>query len=186
MRLARTSLLLMMVQLALVSTIAAKYAYQRWSAPRVWTRAVAVDPETLMRGRYLSLRLMMNACGNELPQPSANPGTVIYRGGLPTYFDASFPVRLRVAHNRLEAVRLAENEGVHAANHAYVPLDATCANVPLEEPVDFYLSEKAADPSRLQPGQELWIEVTVPSQGPPRPLQLATKDHGVWKPLALK
>src|SRR5208283_3048759 len=31
--------------------------------------------------------------------------------------------------------------------------------------------------------QELWIEVTVPPQGPPRPLQMAVKDNGVWKPL---
>jgi len=42
---------------------------------------------------------------------------------------------------------------------------------------------QAADPSWLKAGQELWVEVTVPPKGPPRPLQLALKDNGVWKPL---
>jgi hypothetical protein len=44
----------------------------------------------------------------------------------------------------------------------------------------------ATDPTVLKRGQELWIEVTVPSKGPPRPLQLAVKDNGVWKPLAFQ
>jgi hypothetical protein len=56
----------------------------------------------------------------------------------------------------------------------------------LSRPVDFYISEHAADPTRLKAGQELWIEVTVPPKGPPRPLQLALKDNGAWKPLAFQ
>ena len=36
------SLALLVFQLAIVSTIAAKYLYQRWSCPRVWTRAAAI------------------------------------------------------------------------------------------------------------------------------------------------
>ncbi len=36
-----TSLVLLVIQLATVSTIAAKYLYQRWRCPRVWTRTVA-------------------------------------------------------------------------------------------------------------------------------------------------
>ena len=52
--------------------------------------------------------------------------------------------------------------------------------------MDFYIAEHAADPTRLKAGQELWIEVTVPPQGPPRPLQLALKDNGAWKPLAFQ
>jgi hypothetical protein len=51
------SVALLVIQLAIVSTIAAKYLYQRWSCPRVWTRAVAIDPQLPMRGRYLSLQL---------------------------------------------------------------------------------------------------------------------------------
>jgi hypothetical protein len=64
--------------------------------------------------------------------------------------------------------------------------DSSCDAMRLDEPVDFYIAEHATDPTRLQPGQELWIEVTIPPQGPPRPLQLALKDNGAWKPLAFQ
>jgi hypothetical protein len=56
----------------------------------------------------------------------------------------------------------------------------------LDEPVDFFIAEHAADPTWLKPGQELWIEVTIPPQGPPRPLQLALKQEGAWTPLAFQ
>jgi hypothetical protein len=55
----------------------------------------------------------------------------------------------------------------------------------LEQPADFFIADTAKSPLPVQNDQELWIEVTVPPKGPPRPLQLALKDHGVWKPLAL-
>ena len=38
----------------------------------------------------------------------------------------------------------------------------------------------------LKRGGELWIEVTVPPDGPPRPIQVALKQDGVWKPLAFQ
>jgi hypothetical protein len=57
----------------------------------------------------------------------------------------------------------------------------------LSQPVDFYLPEHAKNPVPVwDSGQELWVEVTVPPKGPPRPIQLALKDHGVWKPLAIQ
>ena len=55
----------------------------------------------------------------------------------------------------------------------------------LQEPVEFYIAEHAVDPPSTE-GQELWMEVTVPPVGPPRPLQLALKDNGGWKPLAFQ
>jgi hypothetical protein len=63
------------------------------------------------------------------------------------------------------------------------PPGAACQQFRLAEPVDYYIAEHAADPSWTKPGQELWIEVTLPPKGPPRPLALALKDNGLWKPL---
>ena len=57
------SIVVLAVQLALVSSIAAKYLYQRRTCPRVWTRTVAVDPEGVMRGRYLALQLVVDGFG---------------------------------------------------------------------------------------------------------------------------
>ena len=55
MKLAKTSIALLVIQLAIGLSVAAKYFYQRSTCPRVWTRAAAYDPELVMRGRYLSL-----------------------------------------------------------------------------------------------------------------------------------
>jgi hypothetical protein len=56
----------------------------------------------------------------------------------------------------------------------------------LDSGVDFYIPEHAASPLPMKAGQELWIEVTVPPKGAPRPIQLAVKQDGVWKPLAFE
>ena len=63
---------------------------------------------------------------------------------------------------------------------------SSCDQMRLSSPVDFYISENARIPHGSKPGQELWIEVTVPPKGPPRPLQLALKDNGGWKPLTFQ
>jgi len=61
-----------------------------------------------------------------------------------------------------------------------------CDSFLIDEPLNFYLAQGEPSPLPIKPGQELWIEVTVPSQGPPRPLQLALKQDGAWKPMAFQ
>ena len=56
----------------------------------------------------------------------------------------------------------------------------------LEEPVAFFIPEHAPNPARLNKGEELWVEVTVPKKGPPRPLRLGIKKDGVLTPLHLE
>jgi hypothetical protein len=71
----------------------------------------------------------------------------------------------------------------------------------LQDPVSFYLPEHAQDPTPAWHGHwdaehsswtadpnasELWVEVTIPPKGPPRPTQLALKENGVWKPIAFE
>jgi hypothetical protein len=182
MKVSKTSLVLLLIQLALVSSIAAKYLYQRWSCPRVWTRVEIFDPELPMRGRYLSLHLTVDACGNTY-QPADQ-----YKDPRTAPFEVldSFPARLNVKNNRLVATRVAEPGPKHLLPTVMVPRNTPCEAFRLWKPVDFYISEHAAVPAPIQPNQELWVEVTVPPQGPPRPIQLALKDGGVWKPLAFQ
>ena len=46
------------------------------------------------------------------------------------------------------------------------------------------LPEHSADPSRRAPGETLWAEVTLPRQGPPRPLRLGVeRQPGPIEPL---
>jgi hypothetical protein len=66
----RAALLLLLIQLALVSSIAAKYLYERRTCPRVWSRATQYDPNLPLRERYLALQLLVDAC--RLPRDSAH------------------------------------------------------------------------------------------------------------------
>ena len=193
MKLAKTSIALLVIQLALVSSIAAKYLYQRWTCPRVWTRTVAYDPELVMRGRYLRVQLIVDGCQSTLPsaEQAAMPRSLdgvptgskfSIRGGMPV----RFPARLKVEGSKLLAIRIPESdEGLRGVMVEAMP-GASCEAMRLQDPVNFYLAEHVAGPVPVKPGQELWIEVTVPPKGPPRPIQMALKQDGVWRPLAFE
>jgi len=193
MKPARTSLALLAIQLLIVSSIAAKYLYQRSTCPRVWTRAAAYDPSLVMRGRYLSLQLTVDGCSSTLP--SAKQATfprdingVAIKGPyvIRAEGNVEFPGELKVADNKLLAIRTRDGVESAYAQGVTARLGAPCDEMRLVNPVDFYIPEHAVDPTRLKSGQELWIEVTVPPKGPPRPTQLALKDNGAWKPLAFQ
>jgi hypothetical protein len=192
-RLPAASLVLLGIQLTLVSSIAAKYLYQRWSCPRVWTRTVAIDPELLMRGRYLSLQLMVDGCQSTLPSAkqaafarnvdgSANQMPYTLAAPQPV----EFPAKLVVRDNKLLAVGIPATDGPPEGQFVSAFPGLSCDAMRLGSPVDFYIAEHAASPVPLQSGAELWIEVTVPPKGPPRPIQLALKQNGAWKPLAFQ
>ena len=52
-------------------------------------------------------------------------------------------------------------------------------------PLAYFIPEHVDDPSRRPAGEELWVEVTIPKKGPPRPIRLGVKKNGVITPLAL-
>lgn len=193
MKLSKASVALLVVQLGLVSSIAAKYLYQREHCPRVWTRAAAYDPELMMRGRYLRLQLTVDGCRSTLPSalhatfPRNADGTTKPTGYTVNRQGAvQFRAKLKVEDNKLVAIRIPEADQKSKGVNVWAHPGDSCDDLLLQEPVDFYITEHAADPTPLKPGQELWMEVTVPPKGPPRPLQLALKQDGVWKPLAIQ
>lgn len=53
-------------------------------------------------------------------------------------------------------------------------------------PVAFFIPEHVRDPSQLAPGEELWVEATLPPEGPPRPIRLGVKKNGALQPLDLR
>jgi hypothetical protein len=202
------SIVVLAVQLALVCSIAAKYLYQRSACPRVWVRTVAFDPEGVMRGRYLSVQLPVDGCESTLPSaedmvmprdmngvPTGKRYTISTRSVSPL----SFKAHLKVDGNRLLAIRVPENEETYVGQWVTAAPGSSCDAMRLQDQVNFYLPENAKDPTPTRHGHwdvqkmqwiadpnapELWIEVTVPPIGPPRPVQLALKENGVWKPIA--
>ncbi len=188
-----TVIALIAIQLALVSTFAARYLYQRWTCPLAWTRTVGADPEASAHGRYLSVRLTVDGCQSTLPSAklatfprdvngAVKPGPFALRSqsSQTAYFNAY----LRVVNNKLVAVRVEGQEDETAGEGITAMPGTPCDQMSLDAPVEFHLLKHTYSPLPLNPGQELWVEVTVPPKGPPRPVQVALKQDGIWKPLA--
>jgi hypothetical protein len=68
----------------------------------------------------------------------------------------------------------------------YVSLRLEGETSQLQQRVAFFIPQDIPDPSRRAPGEELWVEVSVPKRGAPRPIQLGVKKDGVLTPLDLR
>jgi hypothetical protein len=146
-------LILAAAHVALVLSLGAKLLVDRSTRPRVWVKTAPFDPSLPIRGRYVSLRLTVEIRG--FPEGS------VYA-----------PAELSVEDGQLVATQ-SPDSNVHVM----------FGNPSLAEPVAFFIPENVPDPSRRQPGEELWVEVTVPGRGPPRPIRLGVKKDGVLTPL---
>jgi hypothetical protein len=155
------------LHLLIVGSVGGKFLYDRVHRPRVWVKTGSVDPDLPVRGRYVALRLEVQA----------------------PWFAAK-------QNNASSWVTLAVDDGHLVADKSDSPTEFTITswrrpNQPLptatylDESVLFFLPEHADFP-RLKQGDELWVEVTVPKKGPPRPIQLALKHGTEWKPLSYR
>jgi hypothetical protein len=176
MNASRKGIILAALQLALVASLGAKYAIDRARFPRVWTQTAAYDPDLPIRGRYLSVRLRIDAdrvyAGSEPP-----------KGNSFNFWGEQRDVTLRAEGGHLVAYPAPQPTGLHATRWNTSNGDVQAG---LSEPVDYFLPEHAIDPTRRQPREELWIEVTVPAKGPPRPIRLAVKRGDTFTPLEIK
>jgi hypothetical protein len=153
------------LQCLMVLSVAGKYALDRARLPRVWVKAAPVDPNLPVRGRYVSLRLQVESA------PSAAQ-TVL--------------ARLSAAEGRLVATPDTSGN-VYIVPAAFRgEANSIVSRWVLLEPVAFFIPEHVADPSRRPAGEELWVEVSVPSRGSPRPIRLGVKRDGVINPLDLQ
>ena len=149
---------LAVVQVGMILSIGGKLVMDRASLPRVWVRTAPFDPNLPIRGRYVSLAVEAEARG--------------FGSGV-LYAES----HLSVEDGKL-IVRPSEGGNVMAS--------ISGGRARLSEPVAFFIPEHVPDPSRRLPGEELWVEVTVPRNGPPRPIRLGVKSAGVLTPLDLK
>jgi hypothetical protein len=178
----RAGVVLLLIQLALVLSVAGKYLYERQTRPRVWVRAAQVDPSQPLRGRYLALQPLLNAC--DLPKDAARTETRFLPSGKTAAGWWVWSVSLDVVGGHL-VPRLAQKPRNAMDTHTLrVGKNSSCELGELTGTgMELFLSEGAKTPFPLKPGQELWVEVTVPKQGPPRPIQLALSDASGFHPL---
>lgn len=186
-------LLIAALHVGIVASIGAKLLYDRHTRPRVWALTRPYDPNLPIRGRYLSLQLVVEPEG--FPPPRTGNDLWRWAGDL-----QQRRARLEVRNGKLVAV--------HDDNGEFYVWFAPAPGAPqlgspeldqdkpviyptvavLESNVLYFIPEHAHDPTPRwdDRANELWAEVTVPRKGPPRPIQLALKKNGVWTPLDLR
>jgi hypothetical protein len=174
MRGVRAGLILVLIQIVLVLSVAGKYLYERQTRPRVWTRATQFDPALPLRGRYLALQLMLDACG--LPR---DPEHAIHVGRL-SYWQ--WNVSLAAVNGKL-VPRAKNSWSPRAGGTLTLFADKPCDDATLSNEEMLFVPDRAQLPFPLPPGQELWVEVTLPQSGTPRPIQIALSGAGGFHPV---
>jgi hypothetical protein len=178
LRTIRSGLILVVVQVVLVLSVAGKYLYERQTRPRVWTRATQFDPALPLRGRYLALQLMLDACA--LPRDKEHT-IQTYSGGHPLW---RWNVSLTAANGKL-VPQLEKPWSPRPGGTLTLFAGKPCDQATLGNEEMLFIPDRAQLPLPLPPGQELWVEVTLPTSGPPRPIQIALSGGGGFHPLRL-
>lgn len=151
------------VHVGLVASLGAKLLYDRTTRPRVWALAGPYDPSLPIRGRYVRLRLVVEPRGIRETKPG--PG-----------WQPPQSVNLRVEADRLVAEADPLKGGFDPSDlHVRFIQRQGQKLVVLDKPVAFFIPEHIPDPSLRPVGEELWVEVTIPKKGPPRPIRLGVK-----------
>jgi uncharacterized membrane-anchored protein len=161
----RKGLTVAAIHLALVGSLGGKLLIDRATRPRVWARTAPIDPDLPIRGRYVRLRIEGVPAGDLSEQ----------------YF---VPVVLSVQNDTLAVARDPHPSGARVTARTVVRDGRQTAQV--DPPLAFFIPEHVSDPSIRAAGEELWVEVTLPKQGPPRPIRLGVKKDGVLTPLAVE
>lgn len=167
-----------LIQVLFVSSLGAKLLYDRRMQPRAWFRTQRYDPNLPIRGRYLSLQVEVN--------DPRTPEEIQQKFGGETQLFKQQPF---YAFGR-ECGAIGLRNGVPIA-HFENRTDFDCDNLGferwssngqtvlrLDEPLLFFISDTAKDPTRLAPGEQLWVLATIPRHGPPRPISLGIKKAG--------
>ena len=177
------AIVLLAVQAALVLSIAGKYLYQREVCPRVWVPAAQYDPNMPLRGRYLALQLAVDACG--LPWNDSRHTNNFANPGFLAPGSRDWTVKPTVRDGKLVPVLASATDRPEETQQLTLWGNRPCNRAGLSRGIDFFVPDTAKTPFPLHKGEELWVEVTVPPVGPPRPLQLALSTNGVFTPLKL-
>lgn len=152
----RAGLIVALIHVLLVASLGGKLLFDRATRPRVWARTAPVDPDLPIRGRYVRMRIE----GDARQLPSTFTGYVI-------------PM---VSDQTLTFVQGEEGKGLYAR------VDPARSVAVIDQPLAYFIPEHVPDPSIRAPGEELWVEVTLPRRGPPRPIRLGVKKDGVMIP----
>jgi hypothetical protein len=160
--LVRKGLIVALLHVLMICSLGGKLLVDRATRPRVWARTGPVDPDSPLRGRYVQLRIESDSAAS-LPSAYGSQVTVMAKDGqlvfVPSTTETGLTAHLSTSQGRTVTV--------------------------LDQPLAFFIPEHVPDPSRRGDGEELWVEVTIPRRGAPRPIRLGVMRAGAVTPLAL-
>ncbi|MFM7677134.1 MAG: hypothetical protein ACKO5F_16495, partial [Synechococcus sp.] len=85
-------------------------------------------------------------------------------------------VALQARSDRLMAIPAAGPAAILGRRHrAVIERVDGAVMARLDEPVALFIPPDVDDPSRRAADEELWVEVTLPPEGPPRPIRLGVR-----------
>ncbi len=161
-------LLLALLQGGLLLSLGGQLLLDRATRPRGWILSEPVDPHLPIRGRYVNLALLVPA--PEVPAGQSRPWS-------------GERLVLRAEADRVRAT-LATDATPRSESLRATPQGEGWR---LGPSVAYFIPPGVADPSRRPPGEQLWVEVTLPAQGPPRPIRLGVqRGDGPISPLELR
>ena len=168
----RPSLLIAGIQAALMLLIGLQFWFDRQTSPRAWVPTEPVDPNLPIRGRYITLNMVV-----PFFPTSSDVSTLDLIGSWQH-------VRLRVEAYRLEAVQKGSSK---VNNHGgKIRLSEGLLVVNPGPDLAFFIPPDVKDPSIRPDGSTLWVEVTLPGLGAPRPIRLGIEKDGQIEPLVLR
>ena len=156
----RKGLIVAVLHVALVASLGVKMLADRALRPRVWAKVAPYDPDTPLRGRYV--RMTIEA-------PAGDTVRTVYSGHFTPVVE--------------DGALVFAPAGEHNGRYGHVQQRDGRFIVQLQEPLAYFIPEHIPDPSLRAEGEELWVEVTLPRRGAPRPIRLGVKKDNALTPL---
>jgi hypothetical protein len=158
-----------LAQAAIVASLAAQAALDRGRLPRAWVRALPVAATPAVHGRYIRVHLAPIVDAGLAPR-------------LDTMNGRTFVRRTPVVLEEREGKLLAHRAAVSRVHLSY-PDGRKEGEPVLAFPIDYFVPAATANPKTLLGQGELWMEVSVPAQGSPRPLRVGAMRDGRIVPI---
>jgi hypothetical protein len=170
-----------LIQVLIVCSLGAKLLYDRRTRPQAWFLTQRYDPNLPIRGRYLSLQVEVKdpRSAEEVQQKFATEIQIYKNQRYATFYGFGQECGSIVLRDGSPVAEFDDSLSYGCDNLSFQRWNGNGQTVlRVMEPVLFFISDTAKDPTGLPRGDELWVLATIPRKGPPRPIALGIKRAG--------
>ena len=168
----RSGIGLAAVQAVLMLSTGVLFWIDREISPRAWVPTAPVDPNLPIRGRYITMTMLVPLRPNDLSKSDAE------------LLNTWQTVQLDVEGDRL--IAQINDQSIRNQFNGRIRQRQDTLFVNLDHELAFFIPPDVQDPSIQPDGRTFWVEVTLPRFGAPRPIQLGLETNGLIEPLPLR